>query len=594
MVYKKNSCKLVWVLALTSLMFACQKANDIIAVDDNDSNSTVNIGNHIKTVDEALAANKADHEDTDDYSWDSTQVVYIALKGNSITTSGSGVTVNGSQATITAAGSYSISGDLTDGQILVDTPEQEVVRLLLNGANLSCSTSAPLYIVTAKKVVIILANQSKNSVTDGATYVYPSAGVDEPKAAIYSAADLSITGDGSLTVRGNYNDGISGKDGLVIAGGSIAITAKDDGIRGKDYLVVKGGDITVNCGGNGLLADNEEDVTRGYIWIDNGTLKITSSGDAISAMTDALISDGDITVTSGGGSAKKPSATVSSKGVKGLVNTVIDNGTITVNSADDALHANSNLVINNGMFALSSGDDGIHADSVMTINSGDIRISKCYEGIESMNIVINGGDIHIVASDDGINGAGGADGSGLGGWPGGMSSGNYYLYINGGYIVVNAVGDGLDVNGTIIMTNGKVLVNGPTNNGNGPLDYDKAFKMTGGFIVAAGSSGMAQAPGTTSTQYSLLMTFSTALKAGALFHIQNSSGEDVLSFAPVKSYQSVAFSSVKLQKGVTYDVYSGGTSTGGVTDGLYQDGVYTAGTKLTSFTISSVVTKISK
>jgi hypothetical protein len=153
------------------------------------------------------------------------------------------------------------------------------------------------------------------------------------------------------------------------------------------------------------------------------------------------------------------------------------------------------------------------------------------------------------------------------------------------------MGDGIDSNGSIAMTGGVVLVDGPTANDNGALDHS-SFKMTGGFIVAAGSSGMAQATSTTSTQYGILLTFNTTLPAGTLVHIQNSSGEDVLSFVPTKQYSSVAFSSQKLVKGSTYDVYYGGSSTGTVSDGLYRDGTYTPGTKFASFTISGVVTNV--
>ncbi len=593
--HSKIACASFYILVLSFALFtACNKGADVTAVEDEAGSINVNNANYKKTVDDALAANKVNHEAAGDYSWDSTRVVQVVLNGNSVTAGDSSVIINGSNATIKAAGNYNISGSLTNGQILVDTQEKDIVRLLLNGVNITCLSSAPIYVVNAKKVVLILVSQTKNYITDGTSYVYPSSDMDEPKAAIFSTADLSIAGSGSLIVHGNYRDGISSKDGLVIAGGSIDVNAIDDGIRGKDYVVVKDGTITITSVGNGLYADNDDDATRGYVWIKDGQLKIASSGDAISAVTDALISHGEFSLISGGGSGKKPSATVSAKGVKGLVNAIIDNGTFNINSADDAIHANANLVINDGDFAISSGDDGIHADTTLTINNGRFQLAKCYEGIESMNITINGGDIHIVAGDDGINGAGGVDGSGMGGWPGGMATGNYYLYINGGYIYVNAVGDGIDVNGTIIMTDGTVLVNGPTNNANGALDYDKAFAISGGFLAAAGSSGMAQAPGATSSQYALLINFSSVVKAGTLFHIQNISGEDILSFVPAKNYQSVAFSSPKLQKGATYEIYTGGTSTGALSDGLYQDGAYTAGTKLTSFTISSMVTRISK
>jgi hypothetical protein len=315
------------------------------------------------------------------------------------------------------------------------------------------------------------------------------------------------------------------------------------------------------------------------------------------------------------------------------------------------------------VFSISSGDDGMHADSNLEINGDEIYISQSYEGLESAIITINHGDIYIVSSDDGINVAGGGDGSGMfpgpgrggsgwggtppegtdaseeggpgqgrmrpqggqppqngdmpqgglpprdgdmaqGGQPSEMgqmggpgqesfpSTGDYYLYINGGYVVVDAGGDGLDVNGSIEMTDGVVIVNGPTMNMNGALDYDGSFTITGGFLVAAGSSGMAQAPGSSSSQYSLLLNFDSTQAAGTLVHIQNSDGDDVLSFSPGKEFQSIVFSSSDLVQGVSYDVYLGGSADGSVQDGLYQNGSYTPGSQYTSFTISDVVTQL--
>ncbi|HPN35338.1 MAG TPA: carbohydrate-binding domain-containing protein [bacterium] len=579
--------------ALSLLSFvACSEVVDPL-VSDEAVNSVFAIGDHPKTVVAALAMNQLNHEETEDYSWNASDETSIILTGDSITSPGRGVVVNGARAVITAAGNYRISGSLTDGQLVVNTEDKGIVRLILHGVNLTCSTSAPIYIAKAKKVVIILADASTNSVADGAGYVFADPELDEPNACIYSTTDLSLGGNGSLTVAGHYNDGIASKDGLLIAGGSIAVTTKDDGLRGKDYLVVKNGALTVTSGGDGLKSDNDEDPTRGYVWINNGSITVTSGGDAVSASTDVLISNGQLNLISGGGSGKSPSDAVSSKAIKGLVNTIVDQGTLTISSADDALHANSNLVINDGALFISSGDDGIHADSTLMINGGTIRITKCYEGIESMNIAINGGEIHVTAGDDGLNGAGGVDGSGMGGRPGGMPAGDYYLYINGGYIYLNTTGDGVDVNGAIIMTGGKLVVNGPTSNNNGALDYDRAFKMTGGTLIAAGSSGMVQAPGAASTQCAVLMTFRSMLKGGTLFHIQNSSGGEVLSFTPLKNYQSAVFSSPTLQKGSTYDVYYGGTSTGTAQDGLYSGGVYTAGTKLAGITLSDIITRVS-
>ncbi len=574
---------------------------------------------------ETLAANQEINEDESDYTWDSSAVVSIQLNGDSITADAAGVTVHGSTATITSAGTYSLSGTLRDGQIIVDSADKAVVRLILNGVNLSSATSAPIYVANAERTVIVLAENSQNTVTDGAAYVFASADEDEPNAAIFSKSDLTFFGSGLLSVSGNYNDGIASKDGLILASGTISVSAVDDGIRGKDYVAVKDGSITIQAGGDGLKSDNEENATRGYVSIENGVLNITAGGDAITAQTDVVVTGGEITLTTAGGSGSQIDETLSAKGIKGVVGVNIDGGIFNIDSADDAIHSNGNVVINAGEMKIASGDDGMHADETLAINGGSIDIRNSYEGLESAVITINAGTIHVNARDDGINVAGGNDASGMnpgmggpggqwrpgGGGPRGQGqpggqwapgggpgqdaftySGDYYLYVHGGYIVVESAGDGIDVNGAIEMTGGVVLVNGPIEQMNGALDYDGTFNITGGFFVAAGSAGMAQAPSTTSSQYSVLINFSTALPAGRLVHIQNSTGEEVLTFAPSKQIQSIVFSSPDLANGETYLVCVGGSSSGPQSDGLYQGRAYTQGDQYTSFTISSVVTAI--
>lgn len=180
---------------------------------------------------------------------------------------------------------------------------------------------------------------------------------------------------------------------------------------------------------------------------------------------------------------------------------------------------------------------------------------------------------------------------GLMGQDGSGTSGNQYLSISGGYLVIDARGDGVDVNGIINMTGGTVIVNGPTDSGNGALDHS-GFIMTGGILVAAGSSGMAQAPGTSSTQYSVMVNLTSSQPAATMFHIKSSGGEEILTFVPAKLFQSVVFSSPALKNGESYNVYTGGSSTGTTTDGLYSNGTYTPGAETSSFTISGMVTTV--
>jgi hypothetical protein len=517
---------------------------------------------------------------------------FIKLEGDSIAFEGSGATVNGSTVSITSAGEYSISGVLNDGQIIVNTEDEETVVLVLNGADITYLTSAPIYVSNAEKVVITLAEGTENRITDGSSYVFADAESDEPNAALFSKDDLTLNGSGSLTVNAHYNNGIASKDDLKITGGSITVNAANDGIKGRDSIAIKDGTIIVNAGADGLQANNDEDVEKGYIAIEGGTLNITAGLDGIQAQTRLLVSGGTLAITSGGGSLKGPSAD-SAKGLKAGVDVTITGGAVTIDSADDAIHSNGSLAMSGGDILLTSGDDGLHSDATLIIDGGDLRIAKSYEGIESAVITINDGTIHVVASDDGINAAGGMDGSSINRRPGQNpfeSSGNYRLTINGGHIAVDAIGDGLDINGPIDMTGGVVLVNGPIRNDNGALDYSGAFNITGGFLVAVGSAGMAQAPSASSTQYSVMHTFPSAQAAGTMVHVEAQDGQEILTFVPTKAYQSLVFSSPELENGATYLVYTGGSASGTAADGLYSGGAYTAGAQVASYTISSMVT----
>jgi hypothetical protein len=580
--------------AVVLVVGSCSENADAVSPQEADDSVIINTAKASVSVKSALAANQPDHELATDYIWNSAQVIAILLNGSSVTETSDSVLVDGTTATITAGGTYSIQGSLANGRIVVNATSSAIVRLILNGVTIGNTSTSPLSVTSAKKVIIVLADNTVNTLTDAASYVFPTAGDDEPNAALFSKCDLTICGNGSLIVTGNYNDAIASKDGLIIKSGTITVNAVDDGIRGKDYLVVKNGTVTVTATGDGLKSDNDEDATRGYISIESGAVHVTAGGDGLAAETDVIVANGDLAVMSGGGSGKTVTGDFSAKGIKGVVSVVIGDGSFALNSADDAIHSNASVVINGGSFAIATGDDGIHADSILGINGGTIVISKSYEGIESVALVITDGEIHVTASDDGINGAGGNDGSAVPGWGSAVpTTGNRYLSVSGGTIVVNASGDGVDVNGSIVMTGGTLIVNGPTSNGNGPLDYDATFKMTGGMVVAAGSSGMAQAPSATSSQYALLVTFTSTKPAGTLFHIQAADGTDILTFKPAKIYQSVAFCSPKLVKGSSYDVYLGGSSTGTVKDGLFEGGTYSGGTKSTSFTVSGIVTRTS-
>ena len=456
---------------------------------------------------------------------------------------------------------------------------------------------------------------------------------------IQSKDDLKITG-GNIIVQ-SVNDGIRGRDSIAIRDSNIVVETGGDGMQSnndengeKGYIVIQSGTLNINALNDGIQAETK-------VIVSGGDIKITSGGGSVKSNIDISSQGNPWSNRNGGNRLDSSSLTVSTKGIKAGVDVTIDGGILEIDSLDDAIHSNSCLTINKGNIILASGNDGIHADSTVEINGGDISITKCYEGIEGSAITINNGNIRLVASDDGINVVGGSDGFPLMGpqgqnaippyggqpdqegfqmirpsennpipppdrqpaqnltLPGSpvpgqdnfSSSGDNHLIINGGYIAINAGGDGLDIGGMVNMTGGVVIINGPTANDNGALDHN-GFKITGGYLVAVGSAGMAQAPDTSSTQYSVMINYHSLQSTGTMVHIESEDGTSILTFAPLKAYQSVVISSPQFKNGATYIVYSEGSSTGIATDCLYSDGVYTPGTKMDNFTISSIVTRV--
>ena len=562
------------------------------------SSDQVNISNTL------VADYDSDDLNTENLSGETTAIL---LEGDNIVLQGSGAEVNGSVLTITAGGTYELSGSLADGQIVVDSADEETVHLILNGVDITSSSSAPIYILSAEKTVLTLAEGTINTLTDGSSYQLSEE--DEPNATIFSKDDLTINGKGSLAVYGNYNHGIVSKDNLKIVSGTITVQAVNDGIKGRDSITILNPIIEIIAGGDGMQSNNEEDPEKGTIQIEGGIISITAGLDGIQAETTLGVSGGEITITAGGGSANGPAhwegmnrnndfgalatdTTESTKGLKAGVLVTITGGYFQIDAADDTIHSNDTVIISGGEFQLSSGDDGVHADSLLDISGGDLVLDQSYEGIESAEIRISSGNLHLMASDDGINGSTGGGESGMPGMGGmgGFGGGDSSLVISGGYTYVDAGGDGIDVNGSIAMSDGIVLVNGPTNSGNGPLDYLGEFNISGGILVAVGSAGMAQAPSQSSSQYSLIYIFDSYLMAGIAFHLESASGEPILTFVPSKEYQAVVISSPDLMGGETYRLSVGGTASGNLVDGFATDGAYSGGSAVASLTLSGMVT----
>lgn len=612
---------------------------------------------------------KADLKDT----WDDNAVQLHFSKSEVVVQPQDAVSLQDRTLRITQEGVYVCSGVWEDGCILVELPdEQAKAQIVLNGVSITSKTTAPIQVRQADKVILTLAPDTTNFLTDAEEYseFYEE---NEPNACIFSKEDLTINGSGHLQVTANWNHGIRCKNDLRIVNGSVTVNAANHAIKGDDSVVMVNGSLTLNAKGDGIKTDTIDEDGKGYIDMEGGRVSVVAEQDAVDAAIAFVMIGGALSLKSGGGIANAPShsdqfmhggwndwftgndtddTTVSTKGIKAGALLAVTGGTIDVESADDAMHSNGDVSLTGGKISLSAGDDGIHADQELIIDQNTVlRISESYEGIEAYHININGGEIHVNAADDGLNAAGGDTASSMvvpdgdmslpdgeippnrpngsfgngmqeefggrppegfdggmqgefggrrpGGGPqggfgggsqggfgggmqggfGGFAAGSGEIVIGGGYLYINASGDGIDSNGNIAMTDGCVIVCGPTNSANGALDCgdrQNTITISGGTLIALGATGMMETP-----EANYIATGSLQAQAGTLIVVTNALGEVLAALETPKQAAGIVFSCNGASDG--YIVYTGGSYEGTRNaDGFGTGGTYDPGAEICS------------
>ena len=375
------------------------------------------------------------------------------------------ITLGNEDVKITYAGTYILEGSLENASIIVEVSENDDVQLVLNGVDIRSGDFAGIYIVEGDEITITLAPDTVNSISDSGTYTQIDS--NDVDALIYSKADLIINGSGTLKLYSQYNHGIVSKDDLTITGGTYDIDVMGRGISGKDCLKISDGYFDIVSGKDALKSDNEEDEYRGYVNITGGEFVITCGGDAIYGYSLVNIEDGKFDITT-----KTSSDTDSYKAIKSEKQITISGGEININAADDGIHSDRDILITSATINIVSDDDAIHADGMVQIDDGEISIDA-HEGIEGTYVQINGGNISITASDDGINA--------------GQKISDYTatIEINGGYISIDMGQGDTDA----VDSNGYIYVNGGTLDikANSPFDYDAGAEYNGGTIIVNGT-----------------------------------------------------------------------------------------------------------
>ncbi|MDQ0736120.1 carbohydrate-binding domain-containing protein [Arthrobacter agilis] len=427
----------------------------------------------------ASAITEDTHYDDDDLTWDAAEEVPVTLADGASTATGDGVSVDGDTVTVTAAGTYRLSGTLTDGQLVVAAGEEGVVRILLDGVELTSSTGSPFVVSGANEVLLYLEDGSTNTLTDAGAYA--DTGTDAPNAALYSMADLTIGGTGSLTVEGNAADGIVSKDGLVLAAGDVTVDAVDDGIKGKDYIALLGGTWDVTAGGDGVKSTNEDEDGRGWFTVYGGQLVVSSGDD----------------------------------GVKAATLLTVDAGTVDVTGSVEGLEA-QHITINGGTVGVTSSDDGVNAAGGSSSAGGMGGMGGMGGGsmeVGDYTVTVTGGTLTIDSEGDGLDSNGDAS-------------------ITGGTVTVNGPsGEGngaLDVNGTLTVDGGTVAAAGSAGMAVTPdaASAQSGVQVTFGSALPAGTAvQIATADGTvvgafvTGKDTASLVYSSSAITAGETYTI---------------------------------------------------------------------------
>lgn len=472
-------------------------------------------------------------------TYEESRAVYVTLSDDGITGETDGVVINGQTVTITAEGTYIFSGTLSEGQIVVDADNAKV-QIVFDNVDITCASSAAVYVKSAEKVFVTLAEGSQNTLRNTDEYV----AIDDNNidAVIFAKSDLTLNGTGSLTIVSAEGHGIVSKDDLKITGGTYDITAAGHALSGKDSVRIADGTFILTAEKDGIHAENADDEEKGYIYIADGDFTITSDGDGMDASNIVQIEDGTLDITAGGGAAnslkthesdvpgggmpqngekpdgesmpqmgEKPDGEnmpqdtttdesgTSTKGIKAGGGMYLNGGTYQIDSADDSIHSNANITIADGTYTLATGDDGVHADDALIVNGGTITVTESYEGLEGLAVTINGGEIYI---------------------------------------------------------------DGPSDNGNSAIDYGdrSSAYVNGGMLVAIGSSGMAEVMSDSSKQKVLMVKLGEQMEAGNVV-LTDSEGNVIVSYTALKTYDCVIISTAEVESGATYTLTTSGTMT---------------------------------
>ncbi len=513
-----------------------------------------------------------------DGSWSREGAAYITLMGGSAEVDGNGAYYSEGSVYIMQSGRYVLSGTLDNGSITVKADKSSEIYILLDSVNINCDDNAAIKVEKAGKVYLTLAEGSDNSIAAGEEYS-EAAQNDNITAALFSRDDLTINGNGTLEVKAGYKHGIVAKDNLMITGGVIRVSAPGDGIRANDSLCICNADITAEAGDDGVVLNHSD----GYFYMESGNLDIASADDAIHAGGDVTAAGGNITISSGDDGIHsdtmvriKGGALTISESYEGIEAVIIEisGGETLIYAEDDGINANGGA---DDMFGQmpggGPGNAGGHGMRSPSDNSVSGNMPGPPPGMDMPGVSGNRPGMPAEWNREKISGNGfdGGRSEGISGNKGGEKDNSdeedeeTYIKISGGDLtIINDSGqdaDGIDSNGDIIITGGNIRVSLVNNGNNCALDCASesggVAEISGGTIVACGNYSMAEQFDRSSSQVSLLYTYSEGAAAGTRVALEDKKGNVLIEYEVPQAFSSVNISCPELKKGETYVVVIG-------------------------------------
>lgn len=504
-----------------------------------------------------------------------------------------------------------MSGKLTDGSITVTTSENDKVQIVLNSVKIACSSGPAIDIQSADKCFITLAEGTQNSLSDGSAFTS-----EDANACIYATCDLTINGSGSLDVSGNYRHGVFSKDDLVVYGGSINVSAVEDGLNGKDSVKIGAGDISIDSGADGVKSSKSTNPEKGFVYVSGGSIEIDAADDALHSDLEGVLNGGSTSVRSGDDAFHCETklevndgsfvAETCSEGYE-AEQVVVNGGDTNICALDDAMNASA--------ADLSDDSESSDANTSTSTPSGESGANAARPdgsigapGASSANADSNGRQNTApqgagqqdgatspeLPSDDGAQGGqageapsdlghapdvqgrmerGGQAPGGQGGAPG-VSDSNCIIQINGGTVVLDSQGDGVDSNGNVEITGGTLLVNGPSSDGDGAFDYDGEATISGGTVLMAGAVGMAQSFTSGMQAFALVQTSGSA---GSVIEATDADGDVIAALTATKAFGCVLVSGAGVSDGDTITVSVDGAATMATASTTGTSGIATGG-----------------